>query len=289
MKTLVIGGSGFLGSHIADQLNHQGHDVVIFDQIKSKWVSDKHAFIEGDIANFDSLSEAFNQIDAVFHLAAVSDLDKAHNDGLQTAKINVLGTVNALELSRVNKVSKFIYSSSIYVNSNSGGLYKVSKKAAEEYVIEYGKLFNLDYTIMRYGSIYGPRSDMSNGLYRIIKKAIKENKIEYEGSLDSIREYIHVEDVALASINALSNSSFKNNIINITGQERYVIRDLLKMIGEILNLDVSINEIKDKKLGHYVMTPYSYTKIIPKKYVMPFYIDFGQGLLQIIEEIDTDK
>ena len=62
------------------------------------------------------------------------------------------------------------------------GLYKVSKKAAEDYVLEYNKLFDLDFTIIRYGSIYGPRSDDSNGLYRIIRKAVNENKLEYEGS-----------------------------------------------------------------------------------------------------------
>ena len=289
MKVLVIGGSGFLGSHIADELILQGHEVVIFDQSKSQWVSDECEFIEGDITNFSSLSSAFNGINAVFHLAAVSDLDKAYNDGLRTAEVNVLGTVNALELSKVNKVSKFVYSSSIYVNSNYGGFYKVSKKAAEEYIMEYNKLFNLDFTILRYGSIYGPRSDMSNGLYRIINKAVNDKVIQYEGSIDSVREYIHVNDVSKASVNALKDNIFKNNIINITGQEKYAIKDLLKMLGEILNLEVSINNSTKKRVGHYVMSPYTHEKIIPKKYVMPFYVDFGQGLLEMIQEIDSNK
>tara|TARA_Y100000768_G_scaffold333690_1_gene273896 strand:- start:29429 stop:30295 length:867 start_codon:yes stop_codon:yes gene_type:complete len=288
MRALVIGGSGFLGSHISDQLTLKGHEVIIFDKQKSNWMNNKQKFIQGDISDYNSLEKAFKDVDVVFHLAGISDLDEAYESGISTATVNILGTVNSLELSCRNNISRFVYASSVYVSSNSGGLYKVSKKAAEDYVLEYNKLFDLDFTIIRYGSIYGPRSDDSNGLYRIIRKAVNENKLEYEGSLDSIREYVHVEDVAIAS-SKIVESEFQNKVINLTGQERLKIEDLLKMIAEILDLDPNVKNTSNDRKGHYITTPYNYNKPIARKYVMPFYIDFGQGILQMIEEIKAEK
>ncbi len=288
MKALVIGGSGFLGSHISDQLTLNGHEVTIFDKHESNWINDKQKFIQGDVSDYNSLEKAYKDIDVVFHLAGISDLDEAYESGISTAVVNILGTVNSLELSCKNNISRFVYASSVYVNSNSGGLYKVSKRAAEDYILEYNKLFKLDFTIIRYGSIYGPRSDESNGLYRIIKKAVNDNKLEYEGSLESIREYVHVEDVAIASAKILEKE-FNNKVINLTGQERLKIEDLLKMIAEILDLDESVKKTTNDRKGHYITTPYNYNKLIARKYVMPFYIDFGQGILQMIEEINLEK
>ena len=120
MRALVIGGSGFLGSHISDQLTLKGHEVIIFDKQKSNWMNNKQKFIQGDISDYNSLEKAFKDVDVVFHLAGISDLDEAYESGISTATVNILGTVNSLELSCRNNISRFVYASSVYVSSNSG-------------------------------------------------------------------------------------------------------------------------------------------------------------------------
>ena len=87
-------------------------------------------------------------------------------------KVNILGTVQALELCCKHNIKRFIQASTIYVNSSEGGFYRSSKKAAEDYVREYKKNYNLSYTIIRFGSLYGRRADDTNGVRKIIKRAI---------------------------------------------------------------------------------------------------------------------
>ena len=106
----------------------------------------------------------------------------------------------------------------MYVYSRDGGFYRCSKQAAEQYVEEYKRTYDLDYTILRYGSLYGPRADQSNGLYRIVKNAVESGVVRYQGSSEALREYIHVDDASLASVTAL-NDEFCNKSVVLTGQE----------------------------------------------------------------------
>ena len=94
-------------------------------------------------------------------------LDEALNEPVKSVNVNILATVQALELCRKYKVKRFVYASTIYVNSIDGGFYRSSKKAAEDYVEEYNKLYGLNYTILRFGSLYGPRSDNTLSLIHI--------------------------------------------------------------------------------------------------------------------------
>jgi UDP-glucose 4-epimerase len=104
-----------------------------------------------------------------------------------------------------------------------------------------------------------------------------------------MREYIHVEDAARASISIL-DESFKNESIILTGQEPMRVADLLKMIAEILNFkDDSVEFIEGKYSGHYVRTPYAYQPKLGRKYIPSTHVDLGQGLLQVITDLDNSK
>ena len=145
----------------------------------------------------------------------------------------------------------------------------------------------MSYTILRYGSLYGPRADNSNGLYRIVKSALDKGIIKYAGDIDSMREYIHVEDAAKASVDILANE-FKNENIVLTGQEPMRVLEMLNMLAEMLDLNKnSINFVEDDYEGHYVRTPYAYQPKLGKKYIPPVHVDLGQGLLQVIDEISN--
>lgn len=284
MRVCVIGGSGFLGSHVADQLTATGQEVLIYDRITSPWLQAEQSMWLGDILTFESLKEALEGCSAVYNFAALADLNDALNRPLETAKINVLGNVHVLEACRAQGVKRYVYASTVYVYSREGGFYRCSKQAAEHYVEEYQKVYGLDYTILRYGSLYGPRADHSNGLYRIIKNALETGKLRYEGSRDSLREYIHVEDAARASVVAL-NEDFRNQSVVLTGQEPMRVLDLLEMLAEILGIKNAVEFIESDHAGHYIRTPYAYQPKLGRKYVSPMHVDLGQGLLQLIEEV----
>lgn len=280
----VIGGSGFLGSHVCDQLSAAGYAVRIFDRVPSPWQRDGQAMIEGDILDAAALERAIAGASVVYNFAALADLDAALTQPVETVRINVLGNVLALEACRTHGVRRYVYASTVYVHSREGGFYRCSKQAAEQYVEEYQRAYGLGYTVLRFGSLYGPRSDHRNGLWRVVNRALETGRVSYEGSAEAMREYIHVEDAARASVAAL-DEAFLNQHVVLTGQEPMRVMDLLKMLAEILGLPQDVDFIENAHPGHYVRTPYAYQPKLGRKYVPPMHVDLGQGLLELIGEI----
>ena len=133
MNILVTGGSGFIGSHIADKFTEEGHRVVIFDSKKSNWINSKQKIVIGDICDEKLLSKTTKNIDYVYHCAGMSDLNESLNNPILSAKSNILGSLNLIEACIKNKVKKIIFASSIYVFSKEGSFYRCSKKAVEDY------------------------------------------------------------------------------------------------------------------------------------------------------------
>lgn len=280
----VIGGSGFLGSHVADQLSELGHRVRIYDKNTSPWLRPNQEMIVGDLLDVTRLNEVISGSDVVYNFAALADLNRALDLPVETVRVNVLGNVQVLEACRLYGVKRVIYASTVYVYSREGGFYRCSKQAAEHYVEEYQRVYGLNYTILRYGSLYGPRADKGNGLLRIVSGALESGVLRYEGSPDALREYIHVEDAARASVAALGND-FLNQSVVLTGQEPMRVQDLLKMLAEILGMPQAVEFIDGEQPGHYVRTPYAYQPKLGRKYVSPLHVDLGQGLLQLIDEV----
>ncbi len=286
-KACVFGGSGFLGSHVADKLSDSGYEVTIFDKDSSLWSKDYQRMIIGDILDQDRVDEAVSEADVVYNFAAIADLNAGIRDPIGTMKVNVLGNGTVLEACRKNKIKRFVYASSVYVYSRHGGFYRCSKQAAEHYVEEYASTYGLDYTILRYGSLYGPRSDGSNGVYRIIRHALETGTISYSGSEESLREYVHVEDAAQASV-AILKQEFRNQHIVLTGQEQLRVEDMLKMLAEIIDCKQPVEFKSGENEAHYIRTPYSYQPKLGLKYIPPVHIDMGQGLIQLIEDIQAE-
>ena len=280
----VVGGSGFLGSHVCDQLTLNGHKVKIYDLNTSPYLIEGQEQIVGDILNTEELYMALEGSDAIYHFAGLADLDDSIHKPIETVKQNIIGTLNILDFCKQNPKIKLIYASTVYVDSREGGFYRCSKVAAEDYIEEYERVFNLDYRILRYGSLYGSRSDENNAIRKIIENAITEGIVRYEGNIDSVREYIHVEDAARASVDIL-DETFKNQCITLTGKESTRVFDLLKMVGEILGIDKEVQFEEKDYHGHYIRTPYSYKKRAEFKYSPNKHIDIGKGILELIKDI----
>jgi UDP-glucose 4-epimerase len=286
-RVCVIGGSGFLGSHVADALCAAGHRVSIYDRCPSLWLQSDQEMVVGDLLDVAKLSSAVSGCEYVYNFAALSDLNEALDKPLDTVRINVLGNVHVLEACRLNGVRRFMYASTVYVYSRQGSFYRCSKQSAEQYVEEYQATYGLDYTVLRYGSLYGPRSDQQNGLRRIVSEVLRTGRIRYAGSAEAMREYIHVEDAARASVVALGDE-FRNQHVVLTGQEPMRVMDLLKMLAEILGIPQAVEFEETEYAGHYVRTPYAYEPKLGRKYVPPMHVDLGQGLLQLIGEIQNE-
>jgi UDP-glucose 4-epimerase len=292
MKIIVFGGSGFVGSHVTDALTAAGHAVTIFDIKPSRYRQPGQNFIKGDIMDAVAVKKAVESHEVLYNFAGLADIDDACARPVDTVRLNVEGCVNQLEAAREAGIRRFVFASSIYVYSESGGFYRCSKQACELYIEEYQRRFGLDYTILRFGTIYGRRADERNTVYRCLRQALKERRIVVTGLPEAIREYIHVEDAARASEQILGNE-FRNQNVILTGQHTMRFRDLLQMIREIVGADVKIEINPPGKIhdavGHYSFTPYTFHPKIAKKLVNNYYLDMGQGLLDCLEEIDQSN
>ena len=287
MKILVTGGSGFIGSHVADALSDAGHDVIIFDLNASPYLREDQAMIEGDVLDQAAVVKACDGMDAIYHFAAVADIDEALSKPQKTLQVNVMGTINFLEQAREQKIKRFVFASSIYVYSSQGSFYRTSKQTCEQLLHDYNERYGLDYSILRFGSLYGPRAENSNAIHRMLGQALESGKIEYSGNGKEVREYIHAFDAAKASVEVLDDE-YKNEIIHLTGRERMTSGDMMDMIKEIMGGKLEIVTDSGSMTGHYMQTPYSYTPRLGRKLVLHTYIDLGLGLLQCIEESDKN-
>ena len=290
-RALVTGGSGFLGSFIADELARSGFEVRIFDRERSPYLTQGQEMIEGDLLDAGKLRQAARGCKVVYHLAALADLDKAHGAALETAQQNIVGTLHALEAARLAAAERFVLASTIYVYSRAGGFYRCSKQAAESFVEEYRRQFDLPYTILRYGSLYGPRSDRSNGVFRLLEEALASGKLIHHGTPDDTREYIHVRDAARLSVEALA-AEFANHHLTITGSHPTRLRDLFVMFEEILSKPLEIDYRTEKtpeEARHYRVTPYAYLPRAGRKLTSRYHVDMGQGILELIHTIEQDR
>ncbi|MGH8683767.1 MAG: NAD-dependent epimerase/dehydratase family protein, partial [Nitrosospira sp.] len=127
---IVYGASGFLGSHVADALSAAGYRVRLFDRCPSPYRRRDQEMIIGDVMDPAQVTEAAKGADVVYNFAAIADIDEAHDKPLATCTINVLGNMHVLEAARHAGARRFVFSSSIYVYSESGSFYRASMQAA---------------------------------------------------------------------------------------------------------------------------------------------------------------
>ena len=281
-KVTVLGGSGFIGSHLSDYLSEMNYRVTIFDLKKSPWLKKGQKMIIGDTLNVKKLSSAIKGSDYVFNFAALADMDSLKYRAIDTVRFNILGTVNALEVSRKYKVKKFIHASTIYANTEEGGFYGRSKKAAEDYVEEYQNRFNLKYSILRFGSIYGERAGSDNGIRKILENILFRKKLIYKGSKNSIRSYIYVKDAVKLCFRSISEK-YDNQYLTLTGEKKLKAKYLFNLFSKMFKISKK-NIIFLKNKGHYDVRP---TPFIPRigKSLHPAKSNFKKNILKYSKSI----
>ncbi len=228
MKILVTGGAGFIASHLVDRLIGEGHSVVVVDNLSAgvfENVNKSAVFYKTDICNSKDLELIFNKErpEVVNHHAAQVNVRKSVDTPMYDANVNILGSLNLCELSRKFQVKKFIYASTggaVYGEPKSLPVketcpveplsqYGVSKHTVEHYLYIFYKLYGLDFTVLRYPNVYGPRQSPHGeaGVIAIFSEQILKNKrptIFGDGS--KTRDYVYVGDIITANTTVLNNS-----------------------------------------------------------------------------------
>ena len=287
MNITVFGGAGFLGSHVCDKLTDAGHSVTIFDIRESPWLREGQRMIVGDVLDEKAVAEAVDGAQVVYNFAGIADIGEAGSRPVDTVKYNILGNTLVLEAAVKAKARRFVFASSLYVYSSAGGFYRCSKQACELYIQQYQKVHGLDYTILRYGSLYGPRADNRNAIYRFVREALEKKHISYFGHAKALREYIHVEDAAVCSVEILKPEYANKHIVR-SGHQPMRVGDVLKMIQEILGEPIEFEFLADDQSGHYEITPYSFNPQVGYKMTPRLSTDLGQGILRVIEDVHRE-
>jgi len=293
MRALVTGGRGFLGRHIVEELLKQNietiaYDIVEHDSCNSKTDSPLLKHVNGDILDKQALKKAMEGCDIVFHTAAIADINIVREIPEQTMEINVLGTTRCLQAARKCGIKRFLFASSVYSAGKHGSFYSISKKAGESLCKTYYEEFGLEYTILRYGSLYGTEANHWNFIYGVCKDLLSTGIYEYTSSPDSIREYIHIIDATRETVKISNDPQYKNKTVLITGHQRMKIQELFDMIQEIMGKKVIIKYKENSNNSHYVMTPYSFEPDVPIRINLPIYVDISEGILDCLRIVDKE-
>ncbi len=284
-KVVVTGGAGFMGSHTADELTRRGYHVLVFDQTESPWLHPDQEMMIGDVLDPKSLAMAMKGARYVYHFAGIADIEESRSRPVETMNLNVMGASLVVEAARQSGVERVIFASTMYVYSPFGSFYRASKQAAETIIEAYQQEYALDYTFLRYGSLYGPRAQDWNGLRKYVQQVVEGGQITYAGTGEEKREYIHVYDAARLSVDVLDDKH-RNRAITVTGSQILSSKEMMDLIFEIAGKKSDIVLTDTERKGyHYNLTPYRYTPKQAFKLVPSEFIDIGQGILELVEEL----
>ncbi len=256
MKVLITGGAGFIGSHVADTMLAAGHEVVIVDNLVTgheENIPDGATFYQADLRDLAALTNIFEkeQIDVINHHGALANVRGSMENPQEYAEVNVIGTLNLLELARKHNCKKFVVASTggaVYGEGDSEDgsklpftekswprpkdNYGASKLSMEYHIDLYYQNYELPYVILRYPNVYGPRQDSKGeaGVVAIFTGAMLNNEpTKITGDGKQLRDFCYVGDVARASLLGMESDGV--GIFNIgTG-----VPTDINMIHEVLS------------------------------------------------------
>lgn len=255
MRALVTGGSGFIGSHLVDELIEQGHEVCVIDDRSADaeqfYQNEKAVYVKQDISNYHRTRVFYSNVDVVFHLAAESRIGPAIENPIAAVQKNVQGTCTVLQCAREGGVKKVIYSStsSGYGNNTFPNIetqpddclnpYSVTKVAGEKLCKMYTELFGLKTITFRYFNVYGDRAPRRGQYAPVIgifyrQKAAGE-ALTIVGDGEQRRDFVHVSDVVRANIAAATidvDDKSYGKVYNVGSGKNYSVNQIAGWISD---------------------------------------------------------
>lgn len=252
MKCVVIGGSGFVGSHVVQALQRAGHEVTNVDLVPSQF-GDRQ--FQLDLRAPDALAPILKQYgsDAVYHIAAIANARKALEQPVEAVDINIKGTAAVLEAARNAEVKRVFLASTVWVYNavnqhrragviteaepilmNGGGhVYTTSKIASELLCHDFHRLYGVPFTILRYGILYGPRMWPGLALRAFLDDSFSGKPITIFGDGSAVRQFVYVEDVAQAHVLALRPAA-AGQTYNLEGNRSVTVKELAETVARFV-------------------------------------------------------
>jgi UDP-glucose 4-epimerase len=268
MKTLVTGGAGFIGSHLVDSLINLGHEVVCIDNESAEcheqfYWNDKAQNYKYDICEYDLISPLFKNVDCVFHVASDARIQPAILNPKKSIQSNAVGTANVLELCRVNKVDRLIYSSTSSSYGKKTFLpnqetqspdpltpYSAAKVFGENLAKVYYNLYGLETISLRYFNVYGDRQPLKGQYAPVIGLFLKQyhesKPLTVVGNGSQRRDFTHISDVVKANILSSEIKNGFGEVYNIGYGSNYSVLDIANMISnDIKFIPPRIGEVQE--------------------------------------------
>ena len=266
LRTLVTGGAGFIGSHLARRLLALGHEVRVIDNLCTGFrlnlhgVMDQIDFLEGDLRDADECRRAARGIDLVFHVAALPSVPRSLRDPVASHETNVTGTLNLLEACRRAGVRRVVYSSSSSVYGDTAVLPKVedveplprspyatSKLAGEQYVLAYARGGLVEGVALRYFNVFGPRQD-PNGPYAAViplflRAALTGASVPIFGDGMQTRDFTYIDNVVEANLLAGTQPAERASgwVVNCGAGQRTSLLELVALAEEVTGRSIAVS------------------------------------------------
>ncbi len=275
MKALVTGGAGFIGSHIAERLVREGHQVVVYDNFSSgrrenlATLEGKVEIVEGDVRDAPQLDYRMAGCDVVFHEAAVVSVPYSVEHPQETHDVNIQGTLNVLIAAKKQKVKRVVFACSAAVYGEDPELpkkesmrplpispYGVEKITGEMYLQTWAKLYGVETVSLRYFNVFGPRQDprspYSGVISVFVARALEGKTATVFGDGSQSRDFVYVGNVVDANLRAATVPGVSGRAYNVGCGTRTTLLELLAAIGKIVGRDltpthapVRVGDIKD--------------------------------------------
>jgi len=294
-KVVVTGGSGFIGSHVVDAMVDAGHDVTVIDHRVRPHRADV-AFRDVDLLDLASVLSATEGAEHIFHLAAVSNVNYAFEHPVYSTALNVMGTTNVLEAARKNGAARVHLASTVWVYNGApdglpadesvpfhldgaGHIYTSTKMACEMLCHNYQELYDLPFTVLRYGIPYGPRMREELLIPILLKKALRGEPLTVAGEGLQYRQFVYVGDLANGHILAMDEKA-ANQTYNLEGPRRVTVLEVAERIRDAVGDHVEI-EFVPARPGDFGGKEVSAAKA-EKELGWKAGVDFQEGLAHTI-------
>ena len=261
MKALVIGGAGFIGSHIVERLAREGHSVRAFDNLSTGKrenlgaVAGDVELVVADVRHFERLRQEMRGCDVVFHQAAIVSVPYSVEHPDETLEVNLRGTLNVLQAAKAAGVKRVVMASSAAVYGEDPELpkretmlpspispYGLEKLASEHYLSIWTKLFGVESVALRYFNVFGPRQDPSSAYSGVISifvdRILRGAPITIFGDGEQFRDFVYVANVVEANLLAASRPEASGRVYNVGCGKRTSLNELATILGRICEREV---------------------------------------------------